>query len=80
MVEYRNIHIEITERFRRKFNLGADAGHMPGAIHLPHGSMIDQTTQRLKSKEELTERKSFLAKMSFPTRNLFDVIRIKTNF
>lgn len=34
---------------------GADAGHMPGAIHLPHGSMIDQTTQRLKSKEELTE-------------------------
>lgn len=41
----------------RNIILGADAGHMPGALHLPHGSLIDQTNQRLKSNDQLAERK-----------------------
>lgn len=40
-----------------KLFLRAEAGHMPGALSIPHGSVLDPTNQCLKSKEQLTESK-----------------------
>ncbi|CAF2390000.1 unnamed protein product [Rotaria sp. Silwood2] len=34
---------------------GAEAGHMPNALHLPYGSLFDQANQYLKSNDQLAE-------------------------
>lgn len=50
-----NKRIQVVDARPPTLFYGADAGHMPNALHIPYSTVFDQANQYLKSKEQLRE-------------------------